>query len=76
MRTLDNWPKENSSKLLNRMRVFDVYEGDKIAENEKAYAISFFLQDQEQTLTDKAIDKTMQRLMTVFEKELGATIRK
>ncbi len=68
--------ERNASKLLTRMRVFDVYEGDKIGENEKAYAISFFLQDQEQTLTDKVIDKTMQRLMLVFEKELGATIRK
>ncbi|NVK86265.1 MAG: phenylalanine--tRNA ligase subunit beta, partial [Cytophagia bacterium] len=66
----------NASKLLTRMRVFDVYEGDKIGENEKAYAVSFFLQDQEKTLTDKVIDKTMQRLMTVFEKDLGATIRK
>ena len=68
--------ERNASKLLTKMRVFDVYEGDKIGANEKAYAVSFFLQDQEQTLTDKVIDKTMQRLMTVFEKDLGATIRK
>jgi phenylalanyl-tRNA synthetase beta chain len=68
--------ERNASKLLNGIRVFDVYEGDKIGANEKAYAISFFLQDQEKTLTDKVIDKTMQRLMTVFEKDLGATIRK
>jgi phenylalanyl-tRNA synthetase beta chain len=68
--------ERNASKLLNGIRVFDVYEGDKIGANEKAYAVSFFLQDQEKTLTDKVIDKTMQRLMTVFEKDLGATIRK
>ncbi|WP_420385326.1 phenylalanine--tRNA ligase subunit beta [Roseivirga sp.] len=68
--------ERNASKLLTGLRVFDVYEGDKIGANEKAYAISFFLQDQSQTLTDKVIDKTMQRLMTAFEKDLGATIRK
>ena len=68
--------ERNAFKLLNGIRVFDVYEGDKIGANEKAYAVSFFLQDQEKTLTDKVIDKTMQRLMTVFEKDLGATIRK
>ncbi len=67
---------QNTSKLLNKIQVFDVYEGDKIGENEKAYALSFFLQDQENTLTDKVIDKTMERLMTTFEKKLGATIRK
>ncbi|OEK06413.1 phenylalanine--tRNA ligase subunit beta [Roseivirga misakiensis] len=63
-------------QLITRLNVFDVYEGDKIGENEKAYAISFFLQDQEKTLNDKVIDKTMSRLMHGFEKELGAIIRK
>jgi phenylalanyl-tRNA synthetase beta chain len=38
--------------------------------------VSFTLQDTEQTLTDKVIDKTMQKLMMAFEKDLGAVIRK
>lgn len=63
-------------KLITRMNVFDVYEGDKIEEGKKAYAMSFYLQDQEKTLTDKVIDKTMTRLMKGFERELGAIIRK
>ncbi|MBO3699203.1 phenylalanine--tRNA ligase subunit beta [Roseivirga sp. E12] len=63
-------------QLITRTSVFDVYEGDKIGENQKAYAISFFLQDQEKTLNDKVIDKTMSRLMQGFERELGAIIRK
>jgi len=63
-------------QLITRINVFDVYEGDKIGENEKAYAISFFLQDQEKTLNDKVIDKTMSRLMQGFERELSAIIRK
>ncbi|WP_286754877.1 phenylalanine--tRNA ligase subunit beta [Roseivirga sp. UBA838] len=67
---------KNTGKLLTGLRVFDVYQGDKIGANEKAYAMSFFLQDQQQTLTDKVIDKTMQRLINVFEKELKATIRR
>ena len=63
-------------QLITRTNVFDVYDGVKIGENQKAYAISFYLQDQEKTLTDKVIDKTMSRLMQGFEKELGAIIRK
>lgn len=63
-------------QLITRTSVFDVYEGDKIGQNQKAYAISFFLQDQEKTLNDKVIDKTMNRLIQGFEKELGAIIRK
>jgi phenylalanyl-tRNA synthetase beta chain len=63
-------------QLITKINVFDVYEGDKIEENQKAYAVSFFLQDQEKTLTDKLIDKTMNKLISGFERELGAIIRK
>lgn len=63
-------------KLLQRIGVFDVYQGDKIDAGKKAYALSFYLQDTEQTLTDKVIDKAMDRLIQSFEKEVGAFIRK
>jgi phenylalanyl-tRNA synthetase beta chain len=63
-------------KLLQRIGVFDVYQGDKIDAGKKAYALSFFLQDTENTLTDKIIDKTMTRLIQSFENEVGAFIRK
>lgn len=62
-------------KLLKRIGVFDVYQGDKIDASKKAYALSFHLQDQENTLTDKVIDKTMSKLIQAFEKEVGALIR-
>lgn len=67
---------KTENRLIRNINVFDVYEGDKIEKNKKAYALSFTLQDKEKTLTDKIIDKTMNRLMTTFEKELGAIIRK
>ncbi|EOZ97225.1 Phenylalanyl-tRNA synthetase beta chain [Indibacter alkaliphilus LW1] len=63
-------------RLLQRIGVFDVYQGEKIETGKKAYALSFYLQDKEQTLTDKIIDKTMNRLIQSFEKEAGAFIRK
>ena len=62
-------------KLLRRIGVFDVYQGDKIEAGKKAYALSFHLQDQENTLTDKVIDKTMSKLIQAFENEVGALIR-
>tara|TARA_R110002124_G_scaffold286927_2_gene469242 strand:- start:13020 stop:15431 length:2412 start_codon:yes stop_codon:yes gene_type:complete len=63
-------------KLLKRINVFDMYKGDKLEEGKKAYALSFYLQDNQQTLTDKVIDKTMGKLMQTFEKNAGALIRK
>jgi phenylalanyl-tRNA synthetase beta chain len=62
-------------QLLKTINVFDVYEGAAL-QGKKAYALSFILQDEQQTLTDKVIDKTMQRLMNSFENEFGAVIRK
>jgi phenylalanyl-tRNA synthetase beta chain len=63
-------------KILRKVNLFDVYEGDKIEAGKKSYAVSFTLQDEEKTLADKEIDAFMNRLMMGFEKELGAVIRK
>ncbi|MFT5640650.1 MAG: phenylalanyl-tRNA synthetase beta chain [Cyclobacteriaceae bacterium] len=68
--------QKSERKLLTRSNVFSVYEGDKIEKGKKSYAISFYLQDEEKTLTDKTIDKTMNRLINAFEREAGAVIRK
>jgi phenylalanyl-tRNA synthetase beta chain len=67
---------QTERKLLKNINVFDVYEGENIGKDKKSYSISFILQDNEQTLTDKTIDKIMDKLMGAFEKELGAVIRK
>ncbi len=66
---------ETEARLLKRIGLFDVYEGDKIESNKKSYALSFILRDEEKTLTDKIVDKTMKKLISTFEKELGAVIR-
>jgi phenylalanyl-tRNA synthetase beta chain len=62
-------------KLLKKVNLFDVYEGDKIAQDKKSYAISFILQDAEKTLTDQQIEKIMSNMAQSLEKELGAQIR-
>lgn len=67
--------ERTTGKLLKRVFAFDVYEGEKIDKDKKAYALGFILQDPEKTLTDKVIDKTMKRLMQVYEQESGAMIR-
>jgi phenylalanyl-tRNA synthetase beta chain len=61
---------------LKDVNVFDVYQGDKLPAGKKSYALSFTLQDEEKTLTDKAIDSVIQKLIYNFGKEAGAEIRK
>ncbi len=62
-------------KLLKEVSLFDVYEGDKLPEGKKSYALSFVLCDPAQTLVDQQIDKTMNALIQAFEQKLGAKIR-
>ena len=73
---IQNIAQKNGGALVKEINVFDVYQGDKIDQNKKAYAMSFTLQDVKKTLTDKIIDKTMKRLISSFERELNAHIRK
>jgi len=68
--------EKTERKLLKSVNVFDVYTGDKLPAGKKSYALSFELQDEEKTLTDKQIDSVMQKLILNFEKEVGAEVRK
>ena len=67
--------KQTEKQLLKDVNLFDVYEGKNLPEGKKSYAVSFLLQDENKTQTDKQIDKTMSKLQQRFEKELGATLR-
>lgn len=62
-------------KLLKNVTLFDVYEGDKLPEGKKSYALSFTLEDTTKTLTDQVIDRTMNNLLQAFEKQTGAQLR-
>ena len=62
-------------KLLQSVDLFDVYEGKGVPEGKKSYAISYILRDDEKTLNDKQIEKIMQKLVSTYERELGAQLR-
>jgi len=66
---------KQEKRLLKQVNLFDVYEGKNLEEGKKSYAISFVFQDDEKTLTDVQIDKTMERLIQGFNTELGAKLR-
>jgi phenylalanyl-tRNA synthetase beta chain len=62
-------------KFLKAVTLFDVYKGKNLPEGKKSYALSFTIQDEEKTLTDKQIDKIMSKLQQKFETEFGAVLR-
>lgn len=63
-------------RILKSVNLFDIYKGEELGQGKKSYSISFLLQNPEQTLNDKQIDKMMKRFIQVFERELGAIIRR
>ena len=62
-------------KLLKNVYLFDVYEGKNLEEGKKSYALSFILQDAEDTLKDTQIENIMNRLKATFEEKFNATLR-
>ncbi len=63
------------NKLLKSINLFDVYEGNKLPKGKKSYALSFIMADKEKTLTDKRVDKLMNKLIQSYTEKLGAEIR-
>ncbi len=61
--------------LLTGVNLFDVYEGKNLEPGKVSYALSFILEDKEKTMTDKQIEKTMEKLVKAFENQAGAKIR-
>ena len=67
--------RDTEKKLLKEVYLFDVYEGKTLDFGKKSYAVSFILQDEENTLTDSQIDGIMNKLIKNFETKLEAKIR-
>jgi phenylalanyl-tRNA synthetase beta chain len=67
--------RQTEKKLLKKVELFDVYEGDKLPAGKKSYAVNFILQDEEKTMGDKQIEAIMQKLITNIKKQLNAELR-
>ncbi|MBN2523967.1 MAG: phenylalanine--tRNA ligase subunit beta [Bacteroidales bacterium] len=66
---------QTENNLLKRVNLFDYYKGKNIPEGKKSYAVSFVLQDQKKTLTDKEIEKIMEKISDNLKKDLHAELR-
>ena len=61
---------------LKGFNLFDVFESDKVGAGKKSMAMSFRFRDEEKTLTDEEVEQMMKKIISIFEKELQAQIRK
>ena len=74
--SIEQTVKKVKLSKLKDMRLFDVFESEKLGKDKKSMAISFLFSDEEKTLTDKEVDGMVAKLIQGFEKELAAEIRK
>ncbi len=72
---LEQLAYQAEKNILKDVNLFDVYQGDKLPTGKKSYALSFILQDENATLTDKQIEKIMEKLMKTYQEKVGAEIR-
>lgn len=61
---------------LQEIRLFDIFESEKLGTGKKSIAVNFTFLDEGKTLTDKEIDGWMNKIMTTLENDLQAEIRK
>lgn len=67
--------RQTEKKILKKVELFDVYEGKNLPAGKKSYAVNFILQDDSKTLTDKAIDAIMKKLIHQLTTRLKAELR-
>ena len=67
--------ENNGSKLLKKVFIFDVYEGEQLEKGTKSYAVRMEFEDEAQTMEDKTIDEIMGRVVKKLDKELNVRIR-
>lgn len=72
---LERIARATERKLLRDVQLFDVYQGDRLPAGKLSYALSLKLQDPGKTLTDKQIDKAVERIREAIERETGAQLR-
>ncbi|MAW21041.1 MAG: phenylalanine--tRNA ligase subunit beta [Flavobacteriales bacterium] len=72
---LNNIARKTNNTILKAVNLFDVYEGDNLPEGKKSYALSFIMADSTKTLTDKYVDKVMDKLIKSFIEKAGAEVR-
>ncbi|WP_432724343.1 phenylalanine--tRNA ligase subunit beta [Staphylococcus equorum] len=66
--------ENHGGEILQKAEVFDVYEGEHIAEDEKSIAIRLAYLDTQQTLTDDKVNAVHEDILAALQAE-GATIR-
>jgi phenylalanyl-tRNA synthetase beta chain len=73
--TLCALTRKAGGNLLRSVSVFDVYAGSNVPPRKKSVAVRYQLQSDERTLTDADVQKVSTKIISMLEREIGATQR-
>jgi len=72
---ITNKIKKINKKIIKKITIFDVYEGEKLPEDKKSIALRVLLQPQEKTFTDEEIEKISNQIIDLVTNGFEATLR-
>ena len=72
---IENIIKKRGGKLLESVKLFDVYKGEQVESGKKSMAYSITFRAPDRTLTDDEVSEKMETILTSLEKECGANLR-
>ncbi len=67
--------KNKGGKLLENVKLFDVYKGEQIEKGYKSVAYSILFRSNEKTLTDEEVNGPMKKILKELEEKLQAQLR-
>ncbi|MCX7747602.1 MAG: phenylalanine--tRNA ligase subunit beta [Clostridia bacterium] len=67
--------KERSGKILEAVKLFDVYKGKQIPEGMKSVAYSITFRADDRTLVDEEVNKVMTKILDGLKNKIGAHLR-
>jgi phenylalanyl-tRNA synthetase beta chain len=66
---------KNAGKILDNVRLFDVYKGSQLPENTRSMAYSLTFRADDRTLTDSEVNEAMDRIVNALQSEIKARLR-
>jgi phenylalanyl-tRNA synthetase beta chain len=73
--TIEDVLKNAKVKILEEVRLFDIYRGEQIGNGKKSVSFRVSLRQPDRTITDEEADKAVAKLLRAIEEKLGIKIR-
>jgi phenylalanyl-tRNA synthetase beta chain len=68
--------KANKIQSLKNIKLFDIFESEKLGKDKKSMAVNFTFSDESKTLEDADTESMMNKIIASLEKQLNASVRK